>query len=100
MVERLRGELFRMQFEGHAMEMHRILDKQRGKAYFSVELFRSLTHGDEYFLVHEIASALKVLNDYFHFDFSCILPSKILRAANIGGGTSIIQCLVMTPIAN
>ena len=98
-VEKLRGELFRLQIEGHAREIHRILNKERGKAYFSVELFRSLPEGGEYFLVHEIAQAMEVLNEHFHFDFSTIPPEKTLRQREFGAGTSIIQCLVLTPIA-
>lgn len=100
LVHRLRGELFRVLMEGHAREMHRILDKVHGKAYLSVELFRSLPgERDSYFLVHEITQALDVLNEYFHFDFTPIPSEQALRKHAIGDGNSIILCLMMTPIA-
>ena len=100
LVNRLRGELFRVQVEGHAREMHRILDKAHGKAYLSVELFRSVPQQrDSYFLVHEITQALDVLNEYFHFEFTPIPSEKTLRTHASGDGNSIILCLMMTPIA-
>ena len=100
MIERLRGELFQTLVEGHVQEMYRILNKQHGKVYLSVELFRSLPQQeDSYFLVHGIAQALDVLNRYFHFEFSPIPPEQSLRKRAARTGYSIIQCLVMSPIA-
>lgn len=100
-VERLRDELFRVQVEGHVQEMHRIVNKKRGKVYFSVELFRSMPgQEDSYFLVHGITRALEVLNEYFHFDFGPIPPEQSLMKLPIGDGISIVQGLVMSPTAD
>ena len=100
LMKRLRGELFRIQIEGHAQELHRIVKKKGGRVYFSVELFRSLPQGADYFLVHEITRALEVLGGFFHFDFSTVPPERALRSLPMGEGNSIVQCYLLTPIGD
>jgi hypothetical protein len=97
LMEELRAELFRIQMEGHAEELHRLVRKDRGRVYFSVELFRSAPVGDRYFVVHEIPEALAILGRRFEFDFGSISHDRILRPANLGGATSIILSVVLVP---
>lgn len=97
LMEQLRADLFRVQVDGHAAEMHRMLKKQHGKAYVSVELFRTLPTGDDFFLVQEIPQAMEVLGKYFFFDFRLIPPAETLRDTKMGAGSSIIECYVLTP---
>ncbi len=98
LMESLRAELFSLQVQAHAKEMHRIVNKERGKVYFSVELFRTLPQKQEYFLVHEMTRAIKILADYFHFDFQTIPPERALRKSKSGEGYSLVQCFLLTPV--
>ena len=98
-VEELRSDLFQVQVEGHAWEIHRILDKERGRAYLSLEMFRTVPGTkDEHYPVSMFGRALENLGRYFHFDFQSITPERALRASKIGEGISIIQSLVLKPI--
>lgn len=97
MMKRLRHELFRIQMEAHAREIHRLLDKSNGVAYFSVELFRSIPEDENYFLVHEIPTALEILGDYFLFDFDSIPAESALRSTQMDESASIVQCYVLKP---
>ena len=69
LMEELRTELFRVQIEGHCGEIFRLLSKENGRAYLSVELFRSLPAGDDFFLTHESPQLLKSLQRRFFLDF-------------------------------
>ncbi len=97
MMEDLRTALFQMQIEGHAAEMHRLLDKERGRAYLSVEFFRTLPSGRDFFLVHETPRLLEALGRYFFFDFDALPPEEGARKHAMGSGTSVIQSFVLTP---
>lgn len=100
LMERLRSELFKIQMEGHARELHRLVAKQKGIVYFSVELFRSLGEGESYFLVHEIPRAMEILGKFFFFDFARSAPEVTLRPARMGNSISIIQSYVLRPNPN
>ena len=98
LMNELRGDLFRIQMDGHADEIYRLVNKDHGRAYFSVELFRTLPkEEDGYFLVHEIPAVFQALSRYFYFDFETISPAETLRSAPMGKGTSIVQCYVLAP---
>jgi hypothetical protein len=98
LMGKLRAELFRVQIAGHVRELHRLVNKERGKVYFSVELFRSLPASGTFFLVHEIPQAMAVLGQYFVFDFTAIPPERALRSIQTAAGTSIIQSYVLLPL--
>ena len=76
------------------------MKKERGKVYFSVELFRSLPRGSDYFLVHEITRALEVPGELFCLDFSTVPPERALRSLLLGEGNSIVQSSQLTPIGD
>lgn len=97
LMTELRSELFRLQMEGHAAEIYRMLNKENGKAYFSVEFFRSLPTGDDFFMVHESPQVLTSLDRYFHFDFASISPDQSLQAYSMGAGNSVVQSFVLAP---
>ena len=102
---RLRNKLFAWQLEGHARELYRLVNRQHGRVYFSVELFRDLpanqTAGqdsnDQFYLVEGIPTVLQVMGQYFHFDFHHFSPAQTLQTAELAGGTSLLECLVMVP---
>lgn len=98
LMDGLRRELFRVQMEGHAAEMYRLVNKEHGKVFFSVELFRSVEKSEDFFLVHEIPQALDILGRRFHFDFQSLPVDQCLRNASVGGGTSIMLSAVLTPM--
>lgn len=97
LMEQLRTALFKHQMDGHVREMYRILDKDGGKGFFSVELFRNLPGENRFFLIKEICFALEMLSQYFHFNFHHLAVKEILQAETMGDGTSIIQSYVITP---
>lgn len=97
LMERLRGELFRIQAEGHASEMYRILNKPKGLVYFSTELFRELPNNEGYFLVHEVFRGMQILSQYFTFDFSRLPPSDVLDRLKMGDANSVVQRYVLRP---
>ncbi len=97
LMEELRTELFRVQMEGHAEEMHRLVRKDRGRAYFSVEIFRAAPKGEQYFLVHEIPQALAILRRHFHFDLDAIPHDRMIRATQLGDATSFILSALLVP---
>ena len=97
LMEELRSELFRVQIEGHCAEIFRLLDKDQGRAYLSVELFRSLPDGNDFFLVHESPQLLDSLSRHFFFDFVSILAENSVRSHVMGKGTSIVQSFVLRP---
>jgi hypothetical protein len=86
-----------MQMEGHVEEMYRLVRKDGGHAYFSVELFRSAPEGDRYFLVHEIPQALAILRRHFDFDLDAIPHDRMVRAAKLGGAASFILSALLVP---
>lgn len=104
LMEELRAALFKMQVAGHISEIYRLVNKEHGKVYFSVELFCALPaaespapRGDDYFLVHHMPYALETLSRFFFFDFQLIPPETSLRNTQIGEGHSVVQCYVLTP---
>lgn len=100
LLEQLRSLLFRIQAEGLVREMHRIVNKDHGRIFFSVEFFRSLGEKGPFFLVHEIPRALEMIGDYFHFDFEPIPIQETLTTFSQNEGTSVIQCYVLSPITD
>ena len=96
-MELLRAELFKYQMEGHVREMYRIVNKERGRVYFSAELFRSLPEDDTFFLVHNMPNALDILSQYFSFDFQTIPVEHTLQNTAMGDGVSIVQSYLLTP---
>lgn len=97
MMEELRSALFRIQMEAHVDELYRLVEKEHGVVYFSVELFRSIPRSPYYFLVHEIPRALDLIGRRFNFDIERIPPKNALRSTPIGDATSIVQCYVLKP---
>ena len=97
LMEELRAELFRVQIEGHCAEIFRLLNKEDGRAYLSVELFRSLPACDDFFLTHESPQLLESLERHFFFDFVSIPAEKAVRSHAMGEGTSIVQSFVLRP---
>ena len=97
LMEELRAELFRVQIEGHCAEIFRLLNKEDGRAYLSVELFRSLPASDDFFLTHESPQLLESLERHFFFDFVSIPVEEALRSHAMGEGTSIVQSFVLRP---
>jgi hypothetical protein len=97
LMDRLRGEIFQTQVEGHVRELHRLVEKSCGKVYFSVELFRTVPERDEFFLVQEIPKAMDAIGRYFLFDFEIIPPDKVLLRADAGEGVSLVQSYFLTP---
>jgi hypothetical protein len=100
LMERLRSDLLEMMLDAHIEEMYRVVNKERGTAYFSVELFSSLPEpeSDRYFLVQQIPQALEKLRTYFTFDFTIIPPERVLRRAMMRTQSSIIQSFVLRPL--
>lgn len=97
LMEELRSELFRIQIEGHCEEIFRLLDKEHGRAYLSVELFRSIPTEDDYFLVHETPQLLETMKRLFFFDFDSIPAEKVLTINDMGPGKSVVQSFVLRP---
>lgn len=97
LMERLRSGLFRIQVEGHIREIYRLVEKRRGRVFFSVELFCSSSNRDEFFLVQEIHQVMDMIGKYFHFDFHLISPDQSLRMIETHSGTSIVQSYVLRP---
>ena len=97
LMEELRTELFRVQIEGHCAEIFRLLNKEDGRAYLSVELFRSLSACDDFFLTHGSPRLLESLERHFLFDFVSIPAEKAVRGHAMGEGTSIVQSFVLRP---
>ena len=95
LMEELRTELFRVQIEGHCAEIFRLLSKEDGRAYLSVELFRSLPACDDFFLTHESPQLLESLQRRFFFDFVSIPAEQAGRSHAMGEGTSIVQSFVL-----
>ncbi len=100
LLEQLRSDLFQVQMDGHVRELYRLVDKDRGKVYFSVELFHARPADDKYFLLHESPAVLDTLSKYFHFDFSFIPPQESLKEVTTGQRPSIVQSFVLHPIEN
>lgn len=98
LMEELRRVLFAAQMEGHAREIYRLVEKNQGRIYFSVELFRSVPGEEDFFLVHEIPKALEILAKYFLFDFQFIPAGNALRESAIGEGTSVLQTYILRPV--
>lgn len=97
LMEELRTELFGIQIEGHAAEIYRLLNKEHGRAYFSVEVFRSLSSDDDFFLVHGMPQLLTALERWFFFDFDALTPEKTLHGYTMEDGTSIVQGFLLRP---
>ena len=104
LMKELRAALFKIQVEGHVSEIHRLLNKEHGKVYFSAELFCALPHAegpaprvDDYFMVHQMPDALEILSQFFFFDFQLIPPETSLRNTQINEGHSVVQCYALTP---
>jgi hypothetical protein len=97
LMDRLRGEIFQIQVDGHVRELHRLVEKSRGKVYFSVELFRTVPDRGEFFLVQEIPKAMEAFGRHFLFDFELIPPGKVLLRADASEGVSLVQSYFLTP---
>ncbi len=97
-MERLRSELFRVQAEGHIKEMYRLVNKDHGKVYFSVELFHARPDSDEFFLVQEIPQAMNILRQYFAFDFKSLPYDHTLHKIVVNDRPSIVQSYVLAPL--
>ena len=97
LMEGLRAELLRMQVEGHAREMYRLVNKKRGHAYFSVELFEKHADRKDFFVVEGAASMLETLGNYFFFDFEALPLDRALRRVNVGEGRSVVQSFLLAP---
>ena len=97
LMEELRSALFKVQVDGHVSEIHRLVNKEHGKVYFSAELFCALSAADDYFLVHQMPHALEAMSKYFFFDFQLIPPETSFRNTQINAGRSVVQCYALTP---
>ena len=97
LMERLRSELFRVQIEGHVRELYRMVNKQHGRVYFSVELFRSPGEGDHFFLVREIPRVMDLLGKYFVFDFQALPLDRAFQQIGLEGSLSVIQSYLLAP---
>jgi hypothetical protein len=100
LMEELRSSLFRMQVEGHVQEMHRLVEKQRGRVYFSVELFEKHPERGDFFLVQGAPLMLEALGEYFFFDLELTGLDRALRSVEVGEGRSVIQTYVLAPVRN
>lgn len=101
LMETLRTKLFELLMDAHLSELYRVVNKDHGKVYFSVELFSSQSQpqDDQYFLVQGMPQVLEKLRTLFLFDFSVIPLQRAYRRAKMGAQTSIIQSYVLTPIS-
>lgn len=100
LMETLRTKLFELLMDAHLSELYRVVNKDHGKVYFSVELFSSQSQPqeDQYFLVQGMPQVLEKLRTLFLFDFSVIPLQRAYRRTKVGDQTSIIQSYVLTPI--
>ena len=100
LMETLRTKLFELLMDAHLSEIYRVVNKNHGKVYFSVELFSSQSQPEEeqYFLVQGMPQVFEKLRTLFLFDFSVIPLQRAYRRAKMGAQTSIIQSYVLTPI--
>ena len=96
-MKHLRSDLFHIQVEGHAKELHRLVSKKDGKVYFTVEFFRTVPDSGDYFIVHEIPVAMSALGEFFHFDFKETPPSETNLLAGPGEGVSLVHSCVLLP---
>jgi hypothetical protein len=99
-METLRTNLFELLMDAHLSEIYRVVNKEHGKVYFSVELFSSQPQPekDQYFLVQGMPQVLEKLRTLFLFDFSVIPLQRAYRRTKMGAQSSIIQSYVLTPI--
>jgi len=100
LMETLRTKLFELLMDAHLSEIYRVVNKDHGKVYFSVELFSSQPQleKDQYFLVQGMPQVLEKLRTLFLFDFSVIPLQRAYRRTKMGAQSSIIQSYVLTPI--
>ncbi|PHR93990.1 MAG: hypothetical protein COA78_32200 [Blastopirellula sp.] len=97
LMEQLRTKLFTQQVESHVKEIYRILKKNgQAKAYLSAELFRSCSD-QQFFLVQDMPKALEIIGQYFFFELGDQLETETLSKSNLGNGTSVNQCYVLSP---
>lgn len=97
LMEELRSEFFQIQIEGHIKELYRLVKKEGGRVYFSVELFHSLSDQNELFMVHEIPKAMEELGRYFFFDFQAIPHDQALRKIEKENQVSILTSFLLKP---
>jgi hypothetical protein len=99
LMEKLRSEFFRIQVEAHAEELFRLVNKEHGHVFFSVELFQKFPEAEQFFVVPGIPSALETLGKRFAFVFDAIPPERALHRVAVAPGASIVQSYVLRPLA-
>jgi hypothetical protein len=97
-LPRLRAELFRMQIEGHLRELHRLVDKSRGRVYLGAEPVAATPRANNFALVPGIPLLIELIHRYFVFDFSSVSPGSFLRHASTPDGRArVLQAVVLAP---
>jgi len=96
LAAQLRSSLSRMQLLGHLRELHRVLKKDGGRAYFATEPFRA-GPAEAWSLPMEIPLTFEVARHYFDFDFSLLGPARFLRVVGAAGLPTMLQAAVLAP---
>jgi hypothetical protein len=92
--EKLGSLLFETLVDGHLREMSRLL-KPDGRAYVSLELFRSSQGRDQFFPV--VSRLIDLAKPYFVFDFEQLDLADTLEEIEIGDDHSVVASFLMRP---
>lgn len=95
-LEKLRNTLLHVQLEGHLAELHRVVKKPRGRVYVSFEAFEQPPNHAEPSMRWDAAQILKVLGEYFLFDFELTAQCRPAHKLGTGPGTSPVA-FVLAP---
>jgi hypothetical protein len=97
LAEQLRTVLFQMQIDGHAREISRLLTTD-GRAFVSLELFRSLPDSEHaFFAVDFVPAVIDVLSQRFAFEFEHLHVEDVLHEIAMGDARSVVQSYVLAP---
>lgn len=93
-AEKLGTLLFESLVDGHLSEIHRLL-RPGGRAYVSVEMFRSANGRESFFPV--VSRLIDLASPYFTFDFEGVKLDQTFEEIEIGGGLSVVASFLLRP---
>ncbi|MCH7989333.1 MAG: hypothetical protein IID46_09330 [Planctomycetes bacterium] len=93
-MEKLRSALFIHQVQRHLDEVQRIL-APGGICYLSCEMFSTVPHSHQWFMVEGVPTVMEAVGNRFHFNFDIIPENESITQFQTGNERSLTWCVVM-----